>query len=290
MPSITAEVSFLADIPLYEEEKPYLVLLSPENELDSSIPRSNLQYENHDVSIEDIRQNLGQYNIANCGFQVLQHQSKVSFSNALEENSLSTVDAYKRETEQLLAASLDATHVVCYDFKLRENRHIERTIIDLESPLLIEGPAIGAHNDVTARSGPEMIRRHLSPEDQRLYLKPGYRFRIVNTWRILNPVAEDSPLTLCDFRSIQPADLIEADRVIPGRAGEVYYIKYRASQRWCWLEHQTPQEPFMFVMYDTIPGDQARICPHIAFHNPRAPSNTPPRKSVETRSIVISPL
>jgi hypothetical protein len=63
------------------------------------------------------------------------------------------------------------------DKKLRENRQFEREVIDLGSPLLVEGPAYGAHNgesslpsyhsnkseniDVTAISGPEMIQRHL---------------------------------------------------------------------------------------------------------------------------------
>jgi hypothetical protein len=55
---------------------------------------------------------------------------------------------------------------------------------------------------------------------------------MLSTWRILNPVAQDNPLALCDYRSIQSEDLIATDRVIPGRAGEVYYVRYNKSQRW----------------------------------------------------------
>ena len=43
---------------------------------------------------------------------------------------------------------------------------------------------------------------------------------------------QDSPLALCDARTIDKDDLIEADRVIPGRAGEVYYLLYNEGQRW----------------------------------------------------------
>lgn len=72
------------------------------------------------------------------------------------------------------------------------------------------------------------------------------------------PVLEDRPLALCDYRSIDPEDLVEADRVFPDRVGEVYYLKYNKEQRWYWLEHQRPDEPFVFVMYDTMHGNQAK--------------------------------
>jgi hypothetical protein len=48
----------------------------------------------------------------------------------------------------------------------------------------------------------------------------------------LNTVAEDNPLTFCDFRTIDPEDLIEADRIVPNYVGEVYYIRYNKGQEW----------------------------------------------------------
>ncbi|KAH6662988.1 hypothetical protein B0J14DRAFT_707346 [Halenospora varia] len=235
------------------------------------------------------RPDFGSHRIEECGFQVLEHESTVAFPEKIDETDLADVEAYKVETEKLLKDNLEAKHVVCYDFRLRENKDFSRNMIDLGNPLLIEGPAYGAHNDESflfVFSIPVFDDKALNLERQ--YLKPGYRFQIVNTWRILNPVAQDNPLALCDFRTVIPEDLIEADRVSPGRAGEVYYIKDNKSQRWCWLEGQTPNEPFVFVMYDTKPGNQARYRPHITFQNSRAPDEAPPRKSVETRSIVTS--
>ena len=128
-----------------------------------------------------------------------------------------------------------------------------------------------------------------------------------STWRPLVPVLEDRPLALCDYRSVNPEDFLEADRVFPDRVGEVYYLKYSEKHRWFWLEHQQPCEPFVFVMYDTMPGNHAKCkiyligvlcwyvnelsdCPHVSFHNPRASPHSEPRRSVETRSIVISKL
>ena len=79
-----------------------------------------------------------------------------------------------------------------------------------------------------------------------------------STWRSLIPKLEDRPLAFCEYRSIDPDDLVEADRVLPDRVGEVYYLRYHPEQRWYWLEHQDLDEVFMFMMYDSAEGDQAR--------------------------------
>ena len=69
---------------------------------------------------------------------------------------------------------------------------------------------------------------------------------------------EDRPLALCDSRSVDPEDLVAADRIIPNAVGEVYYLTYNPNHRWFWLEKQTPSEPLAFVMYDTKAGSHAR--------------------------------
>jgi hypothetical protein len=144
---------------------------------------------------------------------------------------------------------------------------------------------------------------------------------VFSTWRPLNKVLEDRPLALCDSRSIDPEDLIAADRILPDRVGEVYYLRQNPRQRWSvrtsihtmstdigryWLEEQKNTEPFLFLMYDTMGNaDNARCefdpwspcvvgmligtaCPHVSFINPRASLKAEPRASVETRSIVIT--
>ena len=53
-----------------------------------------------------------------------------------------------------------------------------------------------------------------------------------STWRTLLPVLEDNPLAVCDYRSVQKADLISCDRVFPHEAGEIYYLRYNPDQKW----------------------------------------------------------
>jgi hypothetical protein len=79
-----------------------------------------------------------------------------------------------------------------------------------------------------------------------------------STWRTLIPVLEDRPLALCDSRSVDPADLVAADRIIPNNVGEVYYLTYNPNHKWYWLEKQTQFEIYAFLAYDTKSGDHAR--------------------------------
>jgi hypothetical protein len=55
---------------------------------------------------------------------------------------------------------------------------------------------------------------------------------IHSTWRSLLPVLEDQPLALCDSRSVGETDLMPADRLVPDRVGEVYYLKYNPKHQW----------------------------------------------------------
>ncbi|ETI19370.1 hypothetical protein G647_09202, partial [Cladophialophora carrionii CBS 160.54] len=106
-----------------------------------------------------------------------------------------------------------------------------------------------------------------------------------STWRGLLPSIEDSPLAVCDYRSIADGDLIAADKVTPSRVGEVYYLKHNDDQAWYWCEGMSPEDMWTFVVYDSA---GKACCPHTAFLDPRAETSAPPRRSIETRSIVIT--
>ncbi|KAN0114721.1 hypothetical protein V8E51_004265 [Hyaloscypha variabilis] len=285
MPAVQASLEYLQNLPLYQDEKPYWCFLPPHEGFDPDTQRvDNLEFEDSpEITIEDIRELDHDANIEICGFEVLSNTSKFSHFDNRED-----VMQYRLESELVLKKRLGAVYVKCYDSRLRQNIPFARSELDLNDPMLVEGPARGAHNDITLDSGPAVIQRYMSEEDKQKYIKPGYRFRIVNTWRTLLPVLQDRPLALCDSRTVLPDDLVPADRVIPQGAGEVYYLTYNPQHKWFWLENQNPSELLIFIMYDTRAGSHARFCPHVSFDNPRAPVGAPPRESMETRSIVIT--
>jgi len=143
MPAVQASIEYLQKLPLYETEKPFWCFLPPRDGFDPDKQRvDNLEWEDHsNITIQDIRETKGHFKIDECGFEVLDHRSDVS-----DFKSAADVARYKAETEKLLKHKMQAVYVNCYDSRLRENVTFQRTQLDLNDPLLKEGPARGAHN------------------------------------------------------------------------------------------------------------------------------------------------
>lgn len=70
MSSILGRICFLADLPLYNTEKPFLALLAPDvnARLAPDIPRHNLEWEEHILKVRDIRNCTG-YQLETSGFE-----------------------------------------------------------------------------------------------------------------------------------------------------------------------------------------------------------------------------
>jgi hypothetical protein len=111
---------------------------------------------------------------------------------------------------------------------------------------------------------------------------------IVNVWRPLAPVLE-SPLALADARTLAPADLVPAKLVYPDRVGETYAVAWSPSQRWFWFPRLMPDEAILIRVFDSRITDGVPFSAHGAFDDPTAPSNAPPRRSLEVRTLVRWP-
>ncbi|KAM0186996.1 hypothetical protein ACHAPI_011424 [Fusarium lateritium] len=247
--SVVAELPFIANIPLYQKEKPYTVVTLAGSDIP---PSGNVQIVRSEVVIQDVRDLNMQ--LSTNGFQVFKHSS-----NNLDAHDNTTVDRYKNETESLLQSIFsDAVCVKTWDLRKRENKDQTSHLVNLNDELRIDTPATAAHVDATFNSGPRILERHLSPDVKEQYLKPGYRFRLVNTWRPLNTVVDDCPLALCDHESIDPQDLVPTDLIYPHRHGEVYHLFYNKNQRWYWYPRQTPEDLYVFISYDSASDDCAK--------------------------------
>lgn len=143
MPDITASIEYLSNLDLYQREKPYWCLLPPQEGFDPDQDRvDNLEFEeHHNITISDIRETKEDLSLSNCGFQVLSHERKKSSFESVEN-----VEEYKIDTEIVLKKELDAVFVKCYELRLRKNVPFKRDQLDLNDPLLQEGPARGVHN------------------------------------------------------------------------------------------------------------------------------------------------
>ncbi|KAK5062768.1 hypothetical protein LTR84_004843 [Exophiala bonariae] len=243
MGKVVTSITFLKDLPLYRSEKPYNVLLAQQDDKnENSHPISNLQFEDvGGIEVHNLREAADDFSLDKSGFQLLSFKS-----NHLPVDSHDLVEAYRAETETYLCDRFDALKVICWEIRTRYNRPVDRPV-NLGDALAAEMPAVGAHIDNTFRGGQNVVLVHLTDVQKAEYLNKG-------TWRPLVPVIEDSPLAVCDYRSVRKEDLIACDRIIPTRVGEIYYLKHKEHHQWYYAKEMTWNEMFMMVMFDSKEG------------------------------------
>lgn len=160
MPDVSATIEYLQRLDLYKSEKPYWCFLPPKEGFDPDKQRlDNLEWEDHsEITIHDIRESINDFKIDECGFQVIHHQSMIP-----ELDTEPHINEYRKETEEMLRTSMQAEYVHCYDHRLRENIMFKRSQLDLNDPLLTEGPARGAHNGKWIQTSPLGVETHKIP-------------------------------------------------------------------------------------------------------------------------------
>ena len=113
MPDLVTSIEQLADLDLYKKEKPYCVLVSSEDYLDG-VPTDNLKFERHEnILVRDIRDHMHKYLLETSGFTVVTHESRVS-----DFKSLSGLQRYQEETQDVLLDWFQAERVVTWDVKV----------------------------------------------------------------------------------------------------------------------------------------------------------------------------
>jgi hypothetical protein len=140
------------------------------------------------------------------------------------------------------------------------------------------------HNDYTERSALQRVRDVLMPEKAERVLAG--RFAIVNVWRSFGVSPERFPLAAADGRTILPTDYVAVDLVYPDRTGEVYYTVHSSGQRWFYFSRMQLNEAMLFKCFDSAQDGRTRYTAHTGFANPHAPAETPPRESIEVRTLL----
>ncbi len=99
---------------------------------------------------------------------------------------------------------------------------------------------------------------------------------------------QDSPLALCDARSIAPADLVDTDLKYPDRTGEIQSVTCSPAHRWYYFPNMLPSEALFIKCFDSAKDGRARFAAHGAFVDPdHAADPARPRESIEARTLVF---
>lgn len=251
-------------------DKPYAYASAPP----AGVAQTRGEYRSHTVQIEDARPIAGQLNIDVEGVAVVRHQTAVR--DYWDEAQ--TLALGHPEIAQLVRDITGATRVVVFDHTLRR-----RTDATDRTPGLPRQPANRVHVDQTVLSGPQRVRDVMGPQADSLLTR---RAAIINVWRPIAHAARDWPLALGDARSIKAEDLIASDLIFPNRKGEIYGVAFNPSQRWLAIPDLQPEEAILIKCWDSDPS-VARFAPHTGFEDPTTPPGTPPRQSIEFRTIAF---
>lgn len=183
------------------------------------------------------------------------------------------------EAAEIVKAATGASRVVVFDHTLRR-RVPGAQDWSRDEP---RQPAGRAHVDQTVRSGPQRVR-DIMGEGAKDLLRG--RAAIINVWRPVGHPARDWPLAMADARSIAPDDLIPSELRFRHRTGEIYNLAYNPAQRWLYIPDLQPDEALLIKCWDSD-RTVARFAPHTAFEDPTTPPGTPPRESIEFRTLAF---
>jgi hypothetical protein len=265
---VTADLNYLTP----SADRPRTYTFEPP----SGQPKSNIVPDPHSLPIHDVRPISETVSLDREGFALVRQKSSVK--DFYNDDEIKAV--YYPEAERLIKAATGADRVFIFDHTVR--KRVEGSA-DRDGNLLRQ-PVARVHVDHTAKSGPQRVR-DLIPDEAEELLKG--RVQIINIWRPIRGPLLDSPLAVCDARTVHANELVASDLVYPNRVGETYSVKYNPEHQWFYVPGMTVDEALLLKCYDSATDGRSRFAPHTAFADPSTPANAPPRESIELRTLVF---
>jgi hypothetical protein len=219
----------------------------------------------------------GHFTLDQHGFALIRRASAVSdFS---DERAIR--DVYLRECERIMREATGASKVLAFDYNLRSGSVVGRGANGVREPVR------RVHNDFTLKSGPRRAADELraAGEDPEKWLR--HRFALINLWRPVRGTVRQTPLAVCDAKSLTLRDFVETDLVYRDRVGETYTVTHNPRHRWFYFPEMHTDEALLLKCYDSDESGRARFTAHTAFDDPTTPAGAPPRESIEVRTLVM---
>jgi len=268
LPYVEAELNYLA--PMAERPRYYAY--------DAGEVSSNMTPEPHRVHIGDMRPIAAEVELDRQGFALVEQHTAVR--DFWDDDEVRRV--YYPEAERFIAEKTGASRVFIFD-------HLQRRRVPgatRRAPGVPPQPATRVHVDHTSRSGPQRVR-DLLPDEAEELLKG--RVQVINLWRPIRGPLLDSPLAVCDARTVDPAYLVPSDLVYRERVGETYSVTYNPAHEWYYVPEMRREQALLLKIADTKTDGRARFMPHTSFTDPTTPPDAFPRESIELRTLVFHP-
>ena len=233
------------------------------------------EYENKVVSIFNARPLAENLSLDIEGFVLVSLETAVE--NFYDSNQIENI--YNSELEIFVKQELAAKDVVVFDHTLRAGDE------SIRQAQKVREPVQRAHNDYTVRSGPIRVQDWFGKEKAAPLLER--RFAIINVWRSIVGSVEQTPLAICDARSVALDDMVATERRAAERIGETYRLTHNPKQKWFYFPLMKRNEAMLIKSYDSETDGRARFAPHTAIMDPKTLADAAPRQSIESRLFVF---
>lgn len=271
--TVLAELAYLAPTTV----RPFNYLYKPPE----GTPQENCTYDVVEVDITDARSISPQADIHIEGFTLWDAPTAVDdFTDEVQIHRW-----YYPETAELAKSATGASKAFIFDHLVRK-KHPGPPVMgfgrrgDGSKP----GAVRRVHNDYTEVSG----LKRLGIEAENFQIPSSvHRFAIVNIWRSIGGKIQDTPLAVCDARTVCSADAVTTDLHYRDRTGEIYLFQQSAYHRWSYFSEMDRHEALIFKQYDSQLSGVARFTPHSAFDLPDMPPDSLLRQSIEIRCLLI---
>ncbi|KAJ2985968.1 hypothetical protein NUW58_g1594 [Xylaria curta] len=277
-PSIyNASIFYMKPDPQYETEKPYFFNIPVESSWLPKVKQTNVCYTRRTVAITDIRGHQDYFMLDRHGFQIGIFRTGLPYDDFASTDTI--VSRYYEEVKHFLKQNTGAVDVLPFDFQVRRK--------DPTLPLGSRGapgkaqPFAAVHGDQTTNAAFRRLK-HFHPEFAQKYTNN--RFQIVNVWKPLKGPVHDSPLALCDYRTVKDEDRVPTDIIFPDYLGETYNFWPNPHHRFYFIDRQLTEEAWMVKCFDSESArspEIAQFAPHVSFPYGRLEDDMPKRESIE---------
>ncbi len=182
---------------------------------------------------------------------------------------------YYPEVEQLVKEVTGAAKVVAFEHDVRCAPKAQLGMNAVRAPVKV------VHDDYTEKSAPGRVRLYL-PKEADVLLQA--RYEVINVWRAIGGPVAESPLAVCDARSIKEEEIVPTEE---GVKHEVYLFKFSPGHQWFYFPAMEPDEALLIKCFDSLNDGRARLTAHSAFDDPTTSPNARPRESIEVRTLAF---
>ena len=244
-------------------------------------PKDNSGFDLQALLIADARDTAAATSVHREGFELWEAPSAVhSF-----HDPQAVVATYYPECVALACAATGGSSALVFDHLLRRREEGRPPLTFGRSGDGRQPGSVGrVHNDYSEASGQRRLGLVLRDAERVARVR---RFCIVNLWRSIAGPVLDTPLAVCDARTVAAADLVAGEIRYPDRVGEIYLLTHAARHRWHYYAEMARHEVLVFKQYDSQAHGVARFTPHAAFDLPDSPVEAPLRESNEVRCLVL---